>query len=124
MIAHLWAWQQRSIARMEAALQNREPVFPNWPAEFEPEVEVQPHDLNTWLYETYREKPWPNVYADWRTGFLRLLDLAESIPETDLFDPNRYAWLEGHTLAFILQASYEHHEEHRGWLAESGIGEA
>lgn len=27
-IAHLWAWQQRSIARMEAALHNREPELP------------------------------------------------------------------------------------------------
>jgi hypothetical protein len=29
-IAHLWAWQQRSIARLEAALSNREPEFPKW----------------------------------------------------------------------------------------------
>ena len=33
VIAHLWAWQQISIARMEAAVLNREPEFPKWVAE-------------------------------------------------------------------------------------------
>jgi hypothetical protein len=28
VIAHLWAWQQISIARMEAGLQDRKPEFP------------------------------------------------------------------------------------------------
>jgi DinB superfamily len=32
VIAHLRAWQQRSIARMEAALNNHEPHFPEWPS--------------------------------------------------------------------------------------------
>lgn len=116
VMAHLWAWQQRSIARMEAALHNREPVLPQWPDEFDPEVEGQPHDLNAWLYETYREKPWANVYRDWKEGFLRLLELAEAIPEKDLLESGKYAWLEGHPLSLILTASREHHEEHRGWL--------
>jgi hypothetical protein len=116
VIAHLWAWQQRTIARMEAAQQNREPEFPLWPEEFDPDAEGQPHELNAWLYETYREKPWPQVYADWRTGFLRFLELAEETPEDDLLKPGRYAWLEGHPLSLVLTASWEHHEEHRGWL--------
>jgi len=32
VIAHLRAWQQRSIARVEAALSDREPDYPDWPA--------------------------------------------------------------------------------------------
>ncbi len=118
VVAHLWAWQQRSIARMEAAVHNREPQFPQWPAAFEPEAEGQPNDLNAWLYETYREKPWSAVYADWRHGFLRFLELGEQIPEKDLLEPGRYVWLEGYSLAFILHASCDHHEEHRGWLPD------
>ena len=118
VIAHLWAWQQRSIARMEAALHDKEPEFPRWPAELDPEVEDQPNELNAWLYETNREKPWPRVYADWKAGFLRFLELGEAIPEKDLLAPARYAWLEGHPLSLVLSASYEHHEEHRGWLLD------
>lgn len=117
VIAHLRAWQQRSIARLEAALLNREPEFPKWPAELDPEVEGQPHELNAWIYETYRDQSWSNVYRDWREGFLQFLDLGEAIPEKDLLDPGRYPWLEGYPLAFILQASYEHHHEHQDYLA-------
>jgi hypothetical protein len=116
VIAHLRAWQQRSIARLEAALLSREPEFPNWPAEFDPEAEGQPHDLNAWLYERDRGLPWSSVQRDWRAGFLRFLELGESIPEKDLLDAGRYPWMEGQPLALILQSSYEHHHEHADFL--------
>ena len=38
VIAHLWVWQQRSVARLEAALLDREPEFPGWPAELDPDL--------------------------------------------------------------------------------------
>jgi len=116
VMAHLWAWQQRTIARLEASLNDREPEFPRWPAELDPEIEAEPDELNAWIYARYRDRPWSSVHEDWRAGFLRLLEMAELIPEGDLLDPARYSWLEGHSLAFILRASCEHHEEHRGWL--------
>jgi hypothetical protein len=116
VIAHLWAWQQRSVARMEAAVHDKEPDFPPWPEEFDPEAEGQPHELNAWIYESYREKPWPRVHEDWRVGFHRLLALGEEIPEENLLEPGRYTWLEGQPLSLVLLASCEHHEEHRGWL--------
>ncbi len=116
VIAHLWLWQQRSIARLEAALHNREPEFPTWPAEFDPEVEGEPDQLNTWLYETNREKPWLQVRRDWQEVCLRELQLGEEIPEKDLLDPERYAWMEGAPLSRVFLATYEHYEEHREWL--------
>jgi hypothetical protein len=39
VIAHLWAWQQVSIARLEAARLDTEPVFPDWLAGSDPESE-------------------------------------------------------------------------------------
>ena len=39
VIAHLRAWQLVSIARLEAALLNREPEFPKWLAGLDPEAE-------------------------------------------------------------------------------------
>ena len=111
-IAHLWAWQQRSIARMEAALHNREPELPQWRLALDPDDEGNTDQTNTWIYETYREQPWPQVQQKWREGYLRLLELAEAIPEMVLLDSSRFAWLAGHPLAFILVASYDHHQEH------------
>ncbi len=122
VIAHLRAWQQRSIARLEAALFNREPEFPKWLPELDPDSEGNTDQTNAWIYETYREQPWSKVHQNWREGFLRFLELGEGIPEKDLLDAGRYPWLEGHPLAFILLASYDHHQEHLekllAWLRE------
>jgi hypothetical protein len=38
-----------------------------------------------------------------------------------MLDGDKYAWLNGYSPAFILVASYDHHQEHlerlMGWLA-------
>jgi hypothetical protein len=124
-LAHLRAWQQRSIARLEAALEDREPRFSQWPADLDPEPEGEPDDLNAWIYEQNRDRPWATVYAEWRAGFQRLIELAEATPEPNLLEPGRYPWLEGHPLSLVLTASVEHHRvEHReplqAWLREAG----
>ena len=118
VIAHLCAWQQRSIARLAAALDDREPQFPQWPAGLDPESQAQPHQLNAWLYQTYRDQSWSQVHQTWRDGFLRFLDLGAALPEKDLLDAGRYPWLEGHPLAFVLVASYDHHQEHLDTLLD------
>ena len=48
-IAHLRAWQQRSIARLEAALLNREPEFPKWLPELDPDSEGNTDQTNAWI---------------------------------------------------------------------------
>ena len=120
VIAHLRAWQQRSIARFEAARFNREPEFPMWLAELDPDVAANTDHVNAWIYEASREQSWSTVHQHWREGFQRFLELAETMPEKDLLDAGRYPWLKGHPLAFILLASYDHHQEHLekvlGWL--------
>lgn len=111
-ITHLMAWQQRSIARLEAALLNREPEFPEWLPELDPESEASTDQTNDWIYETYHERPWSEVHHNWREGFLRFLELGAGIPERELLDADQYPWLDGHPLAFVLLASYDHHQEH------------
>jgi hypothetical protein len=111
-IAHLWAWQQRSIARMEAGLHNRELQLPQWLPDVDPEDEGNTEQINAWIYETYRERPWSVVHQQWREGFLRLLELGAALSEPALLDSSRYPWLDGHALAFVLVASYDHHQEH------------
>jgi len=123
VIAHLRAWEQRSIARFDAARLDREPEFPEWLAGSDPESEGDTEPVNAWIYQTYRDQPWSTVYQNWREGFLRFLELGDGIREKDLLDAGRYSWLEGLPLAFILVASYDHHQEHldklREWLSEN-----
>ena len=127
---HLHAWQQISVARLEAGAAGGEPVLPAWLGGLQPDVEENLERINATIHATYRDQPWPQVYETWRSGFLRLLDLAAAIPERDLFDAQRYAWLEGYSLADVLRGAYEHHhDEHytplitalrrQGWVEDS-----
>jgi hypothetical protein len=109
VVAHLRAWQQVSIARLEAASLNREPVLPAWLMGLDPESESDRDSFNSRIYETNREIPWKIVHQDWRTGFLQLLELAEGIPENELLDSSRYPWLKGYSLLDMLEGSNEHH---------------
>jgi hypothetical protein len=112
VVVHLWAWQQRSIARLEAVAADHEPVFPAWLPGSDPDAEGQNTATNAWIFETYHDRPWPEAYQAWRAGYLRFLELGAAIAEADLLDAGRYAWLQGHPPAGILLASYAHHQEH------------
>lgn len=122
VIAHLMAWQQRSIARVEAALFDREPAFPEWLAGVDPDVEGTTEQTNAWIYDFYREQPWSAVHQDWRAGFRHFLESAAGIAERDLLDGEKYPWMHEYPLAVILLASYDHHQEHYEklvqWLSE------
>ncbi|MEW6401971.1 MAG: ClbS/DfsB family four-helix bundle protein [Chloroflexota bacterium] len=124
VMAHLWAWQQISIARLEAARDDREPEFPAWVANLREDWEENADKTNAWVYETYHPQPWLTVYQNWREGFLHFLELGEGISEINLLDSSRYSWLEGRPLILILIASYDHHQEHLekllAWLQEHG----
>jgi hypothetical protein len=121
-VVHLWAWQQRSIARLEAALQDREPVFPRWNPQVNPEAESSTDQINDWIYQANRERPWTEVYQNWQKGFRRLIELGEKIPERDLLDPSRYPWMEERPLALVFLGTYDHHQEHleklQAWFEE------
>ena len=110
-IGHLHAWQQISLARLEAAATGEELVLPVWLGGLQPDAEENLEQINAAIHAAWRDQPWPLVYGAWRTGFLRLLDLAAAIPASDLFDTRRYAWLDGGALADVLQGTYEHHQE-------------
>lgn len=110
-IAHLWAWQQRTLARINAALLNQEPQFPQW-STLDPESFDNTDPVNNWIYQTSREQPWAVVHQRWQAGYLQILEKAAAMSEKDLLDGNKYPWLEGHPLSTYLVASYDHHQEH------------
>ncbi len=89
VITHLWAWQQISVARMEAARQDHEPEFPRWVAELQSDWEGNANQTNAWIYDTYREQAWSEAYQNWREGFLQFLELGRAIPEKDLLDAGK-----------------------------------
>lgn len=122
VMAHLWAWQQISIARMETGLLDREPEYPRWLASIGGEWEEDANRVNALTFENNHEKSWSEIYQNWREGFLRFMEVGEKISEKDLLDGDRFTWLNGYSLAFILISSYDHHQEHleklSSWLQE------
>jgi hypothetical protein len=122
VLGHLRAWQQVTLARLEAAAGEREPIMPDWVGGHDPDAEEHLEAYNAAIYETYRDQPWAAVHQAWNDGFRRLLALGEAIPEQELLDSRRYAWLNGYALIDVLKGSYEHHHfEHleplETWLA-------
>jgi len=124
VMAHLWAWQQISIARMEGGALDREPELPKWIVNSVEDWEENADKVNAVTFESQHNKPWAEIYQNWRDGFRRFLELGDQISERNLLDGDRYPWLKGYSLAFILVASYEHHQEHLekllAWLGKHG----
>lgn len=113
-IGHLHGWQQLSVARFEAARLGREPLLPDWLGGGDPEAEEDLDRFNATIAAGYADQPWPAVHERWRTGYRRLLELAEATPEAELLEAGRYPWLNGYALIAVLDGSYEHHRvDHR-----------
>lgn len=116
LVAHLWFWQQASVARMEAALQDKPPDYPEWWEIFGPDPEEDVDRTNAWNYEHSRDKPWAQVYGDWKTQFLHYLDLLKQVPEEDLLATGKYNWMGKYRLVDSSLGSWDHHREHYDFL--------
>jgi hypothetical protein len=120
VVTHLWAWQQISLARMEGGLQNREPDYPAWIVESIENWEDEADGVNALTFERYHQNSWSEIYKKWRNGYLQFIELGEKFSEPDLLAVDKYRWLHGYSLALILIASYDHHQEHfdklKNWL--------
>ena len=75
VVAHLWSWQQASVARAEAAVQDRQPDYPRWWQILGPNPDEDVDRTNAWLYEASRGKLWQVVYDDWKSQFMHYLEL-------------------------------------------------
>lgn len=127
-MAHLRAWQQRTIAQLEATLNDHSPRFPEWPATWlaaldEEESSDAVDRVNAWILTTNHPRPWADIHQEWRDGFLRFLELVRLIPESDLRPDARLAWMAEYQPSDVLPGAYDHHHsEHRGlltaWLRE------
>lgn len=113
VITHLRSWQQISIARLEAALLNTDPNFPAWLSGADPfYAEDHVDKFNARIQEIHRSESWSTRHREWREGFLRFLELAEAVPDSIMFDSERYSWLRGHALAAVIEGACEHHQDH------------
>ena len=98
--------------------------MPQWLPDVDPDGAGSTDLINAWIYQTYHDLSWAETHQNWRAGFQRLMELAAAIPERELLDASRFPWLNGYSLAFILVATYDHHQEHlEALLARLGVAQ-
>ena len=70
-------------------------------------------DLNAQALAKYHGQPLAEVRRQEEDAYRNLLAVVEKAPEEDLFDPHRFAWLQGQPLAeWIVNNAYGHYDEH------------
>ncbi len=122
LVAHLTGWRLRTAARLEAGLRHEEPICP-WPAHLSEEQDLD--EINHWFFEQSRNKSVTDVLRESHDTFDRVERAIEALPEADLLQPGRFAWLGESALGpAVVSGTYSHyHEDHepdiRAWLARS-----
>lgn len=113
LAAHLTAWRERTLARLEAGPDGDVPPTP-WPASLETDDEI-----NDWIHAQHRDRPLGDVLADADQSFERLANLIETMPEEDLMTPGRFEWMGATPLVeadFFGHLHEEHDPSIRAWL--------
>jgi len=120
VVAHISAWRSRTLAYLQAARNDQTPSSKFWPAGWDEDDDDDIEQINHWIHEENCERSLHDVLNESRQQFRHMRELVRSIPEEELFDPDRFDWMEGRALASILDFNH-FHEEHeptlRAWLA-------
>ncbi|MDQ2809074.1 MAG: ClbS/DfsB family four-helix bundle protein [Chloroflexota bacterium] len=102
--AHLTAWRQRAVVRLQAVQRGETPPPPPWAG-----VPADDDSVNDWIYQTNRARPAADVLRDSRESLAHLEAAVAVLPEADLFDRQRFPWMGDTTLAeSIMGNSCDH----------------
>ncbi len=106
LLAHLGWWEDWIVDLYAALLRDEVPY-----ARHLDQKAVD--DLNAQALAKYRNQPLAEVRRQEEDAYRNLLAVVEKSPEEDLFDPKRFAWLQGERLAeWFANNSYGHYDEH------------
>lgn len=122
IVGHLTAWQELTLARLNAALAGTDPIKPVWLKGGDPDHEPNIDQYNETIYMMYQRKTWDEVYKEWKNRYQEVLKMVEKIAETDLMAEEKYAWLKEYPLMAVLSGTLEHHKEHYRPLLEWLLG--
>jgi hypothetical protein len=122
--AHLNAWRDHTVARLEtAAFGSGTPPVP-WPAELGEDTDENVDAINRYFFERDRDTPLSKILEHTQDQFNRMEAAVGKLSGANLSTPGRYPWLPGHPLSAVVEGSFGHlHEEHeagiRAWLAKA-----
>jgi len=119
VVAHLSAWRSRTLSYMQAARNDQTPSSQFWPAGWDEENDEDLERINHWIYEENCDRSLRDVLNESRQQFRHMRELVRAIPEEELFDPNRFDWLDRRSVADLVEFSHFHKEHEpalRSWL--------
>ena len=116
VVAHLTAWEKRTVARLIAVRQGGKPEPAPWPPNTSEEEE------NAWIYEANRKRSLRDVLDDSRRVHDQVMKQLQPVTDEELNERGRFSWLDGNKLVESIPGNtYEHYQEHgeliRKWLA-------
>jgi hypothetical protein len=118
VVAHISAWRSHAIEQLTAVRRGQTASSQFWPMGWDEERDLE--KINQWIYEENRDRTLQDVLNESRQQYRHLRELMRALPEEELLTPNRYAWMEGGSLADLAEFGHLH-EEHepvlRQWLA-------
>jgi uncharacterized protein (TIGR03083 family) len=115
-LAHLTAWEQGIVA----LLQHR----PRWAAMGLEEGAIGDEDeINAMLHQAAKERPLAEVLAAFHDSYSQMLVTLDGLTDADLFrtyshyQPEEPGEDDGRPIiGWIIGNTYEHYDEHRGWI--------
>ena len=105
VLAHLGWWERRVVDIYQSLLQSDK---------LDAEAEDLPIDeQNARVFAANHQRPLAEVRREEEEAYRDILAVAETAPEADLFDSQRFAEAEGRAFyEWIRSNTYEHYEEH------------
>lgn len=105
LLAHLGRWEQHAVDIFGALTTGADPHSPM----NEDEVDA----FNATTMELFHARSLDEVREFEQTAFRSLVKLVETIPEADLFEPQRFAWTRGRPfVTWVGWNTYDHYAEH------------
>ena len=105
VMAHLLEWEQMFLGWYKAGLKGKVAEKPASGFKWN-----QLPQLNQKIYERYSGQSLQEVQKQSRASYRQVLKTLQGLSEEDLFEHNRFAWTEKHTLlAFILPNTSSHY---------------
>lgn len=117
-LAHLAAWENKMLDWIRN-YQRSEPVI-RWAPGFEIDgdnSEQQMNRYNAFLFEQSRGRELPDVLDTFRETFVRVVETITALSDREIFDDNYFPARNGSPLLdLIIGDTYEHYDEHSGWI--------
>lgn len=105
LLAHLGWWEHRAVEIYQELVATGRSSRPMTPQELDA--------INAEIYNQFRTCSLEQILSYEREAYHAILHLLQIAPDADLFDPRRFAWMNGEPIVqLLLDNSTGHYEEH------------